>query len=177
MPQLTEIHIQSLQPLKTPFEGNPRKSIESDLLKGEEHNDEFLDFIHDGFQNEKPKQYVEITVQELKMHQVDRGGKYPEKCFLWVIDSVSVKLMWEKTPNERRGASRPDRPYVCHTNITGSKSAYIGGEMYFCEDGNIYLNFSSDRYGVAATEENKRMAKQYIEDCGYKNIIRTDNNL
>lgn len=174
MPQLTEIHIKSLQPLKAPFEGNSRKSIERDLLKGEESNTEFESFIHDGFQNNPPIQYVEITIQELQTNQVHRGGKYPEKCFLWVIDSISIKIIWEKTPNERRGAARPDRPYVCHTNITGSQGAYIGGEMYFCEDGNIYVNFSSDRYGVAASEENKQMAIQYMIDCGYRNIIRTE---
>jgi hypothetical protein len=90
---------------------------------------------------------------------------------------MSLKIIWEKTPNTLRGAARPDRPYVCHTNITGSQKAYIGGEMYFCQDGNIYVNFSSDRYGVAATETNKQMAIQYMEECGYQNIIRVDNNL
>lgn len=177
MPRLTEIHIELLQPLRAPFEGNPRKSIEMDLLDGEKYNDEFVKFIHDGFENNPPQQYVEITLQELDTHQIHRGGKFPEKCFLWVIDKVSIKLIWEKTPNTLRGASRHDRPYVCHTNITGSKSAYIGGEMYFCEDGNTYVNFSSDRYGVATSEVNRQMAIQYIIDCGYQNVIRTDDNL
>lgn len=177
MPRLTEIHIKSLRPLKAPFEGNPRKSIEKDLLEGEKHNDEFIEFIYDGFENKPPKQYVEITLQDLHTNEVHRGGKFLSRCFLWVIDEISIKIIWEKTPNSLRSASRPDKPYVCHTNITGSRSAYIGGEMYFCEDGTIYVNFSSDRYGVAASEENKQMAIQYIIDCGYQNVIRTDDNL
>lgn len=81
------------------------------------------------------------------------------------------------TPNILRKKSREDKPYVCHTNITGDGLAYIGGEMYFCKNSNIYINFNSDRFGVVATEEKKVMAIKYIEDCNYKNIIRTDNNL
>lgn len=175
MPVLQEHHIIELSPLKEPFEGNARKSI-ADLLKGEEHKDEFIEFIYDGKDNKNPKQFVELSIDERGKNNIDKGGKYPEKCFLWVIDSTSLKIMWEKTPNEKRKQSRPDRPYVCHTNITGAEKAYIGGEMYFCEDGNIYVNFSSDRYGVAASEQNKKMAIQYIKDCGYKNVINTEDN-
>jgi len=176
MPRLTEFHIKSLQPLKSPFEGNPRK-IADDLLEGEKHNDEFIQFIHDGYEDKHPQQFVPVSIEELEKHNIHKGGKYPEKCFLWVIDESSIKIIWEKTPNERRKASRPDRPYVCHTNITGSGKAYIGGEMYFCDNDNIYVNFSSDRYGTTASEENKIMAIQYIKDCGYKNVIRTDENI
>lgn len=175
MPVLQSHHILELSPLKEPFEGNGRKSL-NDLLKGEEHKDEFLDFIHDGYDNKNPIQFTELNIEERDEHKIDRGGKFPDKCFLWVIDSVSLKIMWEKTPNEKRKQSRPDRPYVCHTNITGSDKAYIGGEMYFCKDGNIYVNFSSDRYGVAATDQNKLMAIQYIKDCGYHNVVNTDDN-
>lgn len=176
MPYLQNHHIEKLQPLIEPFERSSRKSVERDLLTGEKHSEGFEDFIHDGCENNTPPQFVQLTDQELIDNNIEKGGKFPPKCFLWVIDELSLKMIWEKTPNLLRSESRPDRPYVCHTNITGCKKAYIGGEMYFCENGNIYLNFSSDRYGFPETEEKKQMAVQYIEDCGYKNIIRTDEN-
>ena len=177
MPELVEEHINGLQPLIDAFEGHPTKTQESHLLTGEKHNDEYLDQIYDGKDNSKPTQFKDelyVTDEEIKEHKIDKGNSYPQKCFLWVIDSKSIKFLWEMTPNILRSESRPDRPYICHTNITGNGKAYIGGEMYFCKNGTIYVNFSSDRYGVVASEENKLMAIKYMEDCNYKNIIRVD---
>jgi hypothetical protein len=177
MPLLTQEHIQALHPLIDAFEGHPSKTQESHLLEGERHNNEYLDLIHDGRDNGRPTQFhnhLLVTEKELTERKIDKGNPYPLKCFLWVIDSTSLRILWEMTPNILRKESRPDKPYVCHTNITGNSKAYIGGEMYFCENGNIYVNFLSDRYGVVATEEKKRMAIKYMEDCKYKNVIRTD---
>ena len=176
MPLLTEAHIMELAPLIGPFEGHPRKS-ERDLLDGEQHNDEFLKIIHDGRENANPNNFTQVTVEEVTRYKLDTGGSFADKCFLWVIDSESIKIIWELTPNAKRGASRPEKPYVCHTNITGSGKAYIGGEMYFCENGEIYVNFSSDRYGYVATQGKKKMAIQYIKDCNYKQVKNTEDNL
>jgi len=101
------------------------------------------------------------------------GGKLLDKCYLWVIDDVSIKIIWEKTSNVRRGEELPDKPFVCHTNITGCAPAYIGGELYFCADGNMYVNFASDRYGRPETEAKKLMAIQYMRDVGYNPIMTT----
>ncbi|THD32439.1 MAG: hypothetical protein DI588_07425 [Flavobacterium johnsoniae] len=169
MPALTPQHKAKLCPLIEPFERSSNKSIDTHLFEGEEHNDEFLPFIHDGIENNKPKQYCEITVEEVQKYNILNYGSYPEKCFLWVIDDISIKIIWEKTPNVLR--SPIGKPYVCHTNITGCNKAYIGGEMYFCENGNIYVNFKSDRYGNTDSEEKKEMAVQYMKDVGYKNVI------
>lgn len=174
MPILSQQHITILSPLIDPFERSPDKNVEKDLLEGEKHNDEFLSVIHDGRDNNRPIQYVEITIEELNMHKILKGGSYADRCFLWVIDSTSIKIIYEKTRNILRSSVRPEKPYVCHTNITGCSKAYIGGEMYFCEDGNIYVNFKSDRYGRPETEEKKQMAIQYMIDVGYQNIIRTE---
>ena len=174
MPALNQQYIAILSPLIDPFERSPEKSIEKDLLEGEKHNDEFIVFIHDGIENNKPIQYVEITTDELHLHKILKGGSFADRCFLWVIDSTSIKIIYEKTRNVLRSAARPEKPWVCHTNITGCSKAYIGGEMYFCEDGNIYVNFKSDRYGRPETEEKKQVAIQYMIDVGYKNIIRTE---
>lgn len=172
MPALNNIHIAVLQPLIFPFERSPDKppfDIEKLREVGEAHNDAFFDFIHDGVNNKPPIQYTQITVAELNEQGILRGGSYRPKCFLWVIDSVSIKIIWEGTRNVLR--SSIGKPFVCHTNITACSQAYIGGEMYFCEDGNIYVNFKSDRYGRPETEEKKQMAIQYIRDVGYQNVI------
>lgn len=180
MPELTGTHINGLLPLISAFEGHPTKTRETHLLEGEKHNDEFLQLIYDGKDNKYPTQFHQhlfVTEEEIQHHKIDKGNPYPLKCFLWIIDNKTIKILWEMTTNISRTKSRPEKPYVCHTNITGDGKAYIGGEMYFCKNGDIYVNFSSDRYGVVATEEKKNMAIQYIEDCEYKQIKRTDNNL
>jgi hypothetical protein len=170
MAVLSKEHIAVLGPLIDPFGRSPHKTIENDLREGEGHNDEFLDFIHDGRDNKRPKQYVELTATELDI--LLKGNPLREKCFLWVIDHESIKILHENTRNTLR--SSIGKPYVCHTNITGCCKAYIGGEMYFCENGNIYVNFKSDRYGRPETDDKKRMAIKYMSDAGYKNIICTD---
>ncbi|MBK6989647.1 MAG: hypothetical protein IPH33_16265 [Bacteroidetes bacterium] len=171
MPKLNERHISVLAPLIDPFERSPTKSIERDLHEGEKENIEFLSLIHDGIDNNDPFQYKEITLEELETHKILEGNSYRPKCFLWIIDNVSIKIIWEGTTNYLR--SSINKPFVCHTNITGCAKAYIGGEMYFCEDGNIYVNFKSDRYGRPETEDKRKMAVEYMEYAGYKNIRRT----
>lgn len=180
MPELSRIHVIGLQPLIEAFEGHPSKTPKTHLLDGEKHNDEYLEVIYDGKDNQMPTQFSDellVTDVEIEHYKIDKGNPYPAKSFLWVIDERSVKILWEMTPNSLRGAVRPDRPYVCHTNITGNGKAYIGGEMYFCQNGTILINFSSDRYGVVASEEKKNMAIQYFQDCNYKNIVRVDRKM
>jgi hypothetical protein len=176
MAALSDNHKKVLGPLIEPFERSKNKTIETHLLKGEGHNDEFLKDIHDGIENTKPNPYHELSIDEVEKHRIMDGGKYLDKCYLWVIDEISIKIIWEKTMNVLRGEEIPEKPYVCHTNITGCKRAYIGGELHFCENGNIYVNFASDRYGRPETEEKKLMAIQYIIDVGYKNVIMTNYN-
>lgn len=173
MPVLSNEHIAVLGPLIDPFERSPNKTIENNLLEGEAHNDEFLEHIHDGRDNKRPNPFVELTVSELDL--LLKGTSLREKCFLWVIDHESIKIIYENTRNSLR--SSIGKPYVCHTNITGCSKAFIGGEMYFCENGNIYVNFKSDRYGRPETDDKKRMAIKYMSDAGYKNIIYTDDLL
>lgn len=171
MPIVSENHKNVLGPLIEPFERSPKKTIEDDIRKGEGHNDEFLDKIHDGRNNSFPEPLHIITVEELKKYRIEVGGKFVEKCYLWVIDETSIKIIYELTRNVRREEELPEKGYVCHTNITGCKPAYIGGEIFFCEDGKAYVNFASDRYGRPETEEKKLMAIQYMRDCGYDAVM------
>ena len=173
MPALSEKHISILGPLISPFERSQKKPELKVIGKGEGHKDAFLDKIHDGIDNHNPEPFHEITVKELEDYNIMKGGSFPDKCYLWVIDEISIKIIWEKTMNSLRGEAIPHKPYVCHTNITGGARAYLGGEIYFCQDGNIYVNFKSDRYGWPDTELKKQMALTYMEDCGYRNLVMT----
>lgn len=65
-------------------------------------------------------------------------GKY-----LWIIDEQGLKVIPESTPNPYA-----DRKVVCHTNITGGSPALQGGELWFGDDGSVYLNYKSGRYGA-----------------------------
>lgn len=171
MPALTEEHKSVLGPLILPFQRSPEKTIETHLRVGESHNDEFLQFIHNGIDNNYPEPFLPLTKKELEEHQILKGGKFLDKCYLWVIDEISIKIILELTPNTKRGKEQPKKAYVCHTNITGCKEAFIGGELYFCEDENIYINFQSDRYGRPETEEKKQMVVKAMEHMLYKNIV------
>jgi len=174
MAALDQNHILVLSPLINPFDRSPTKKLATHLLKGETHNDEFLESIHDGINNHNPQPYYELTVEELNTNRVAEGSKFFPKCYLWVIDDTSIKIILESTPNTKRGEELPNKPFVCHTNITGCKPAYIGGELHFCENGIMYVNFSSDRYGRPETQEKKQMAIQYMRDVGYNAVITPD---
>ena len=170
MPALEIRHQDVLGPLINPFDRSERKTLENDLLEGESHNDEFLDFIHDGIDNCFPKPFRQVTIQELTEFRILDAGKHLEKCYLWVIDEMSIKIILELTSNEKRRKARPERPYVCHTNITACKQAYIGGELYFCENGKIYINFASDRYGNPESVDKEDMVVAAMAHMGYNNV-------
>jgi hypothetical protein len=178
MPVLQPHHIARLAPLMYAFDGQEGKSRETHVLEGEKENDLFIDLIFDGRDDGLPKQFHDglyLTNEEIENWQIKKGNSFPLKCFLWVIDTVSIKILWEMTSNIKRKLMRPDKPFVCHTNITGiDGQAYIGGEMYFCQNGTIFVNFTSGRFGIVASEEKKSMAIEYFNDCKYKNIQRID---
>jgi hypothetical protein len=175
MPILQQIHIEGLAPLIKAFQGHPKKTRETHLFDGEKEKDEFSGFVYDGRDNQYPAQFHQglfVSDAEVAEYKIDKGNSFRLKCFLWIIDDVSIKMIWEMTSNIKRKSYVPDKPFVCHTNITGEDgTAYIGGEMYFCKNGAIYVNFSSDRFVVVYKERQKAMAICYMEECNYKNII------
>lgn len=174
MPALSEKHIQLLGPPVLPFERSDTKTFDLDDLKsrGEAHNDEFQYAIYNGIDDGRPTTpYLEVTIEEKESERILKGRKFKRKCYLWVIDETSIKIILEKTPNILRGSSISNKNYVCHSNITGCNPALAGGEMYFCEDGNIYMNFASDRYGYRGRDERKQNLISVMEHMLYKNIV------
>ena len=169
MAYLTDAEKQRLGPLIMPFERCERIDKLRRIEEGEGDRNEFIDFIHDGYDNHSPQDCMKITPGELAymLKKADRPGSFKKKSYLWVIDGSSIKIIREKTSNFRRTIN-PD--YVCHTNLTGSGSAYVGGEIYFCSDGKFYINYFSDRYGNPSLKLWKA-AKRYIRSVGYMPLI------
>src|SRR2546422_4465658 len=156
-----------LGPAIFPFERSEKPDDEKVLKDGEVHRDEFEDYIHDGIENRKPKHsYVELTVTEIEIY-IKTDGRYPEKCFLWVLDEVSIKMIREKTRNVLR-ALKPE--YVCHTNLTGGGKAFVGGELFFGEDGKLYVSPFSDRYGKPTSKQWETVLS-YFKRVGYTDVV------
>lgn len=168
MPKLTQEEKKLLGPLISPFGRNTRKPPEERVPKvGETDKTAFEHLIHNGEDNGEPLQFVTISVSDIEiLKQMD--GKWAEKCFLWVIDEETIKIIREKNANRLR-THKPE--FVCHTNLTGNGEAYIGGEIYFCEDGRKFISFFSDRYGDPHSVEQWKTAKGYFEKVGYSPLV------
>ncbi len=168
MPALTDDEKELLGPIISPFERSNKEGDRRVLKDGETHRDEFEEYIHDAIENHKPTHgYVELTQAEIENH-INRTGRYQKKCFLWVIDGVSIKMIRERTRNVLR-ALNPE--HVCHTNLTGAGKAFLGGELFFGEDGTLYINYFSDRYGNPTSDVQWQTVLSYLRRVGYANVV------
>ena len=70
-------------------------------------------------------------------------------------------MMLDATPNPAA-----ERGNVCHTNITGGMPALQGGELWFGEDGNVYINNASGRYGANSILQEEAVI-EYFNLLGY----------
>ncbi|SRR6266446_4229799 len=169
MPVLTEREKELLAPLISPYEESAKTDEQKSPQEGESDRSAFEDLIHDAANNSKPThRYAELTPEETD--QLRREGRCPEKCFLWVIDETSIKIIREKTPNPARTLKQE---YVCHTNLTGWGKAFAGGELFFGRAGEVYINPFSDRYGGERLFHGKRWPTvvRYFRRVGYKNLV------
>ncbi|MBO0931169.1 hypothetical protein [Fibrella aquatilis] len=114
----------------------------------------FDDFIFDATDGGKPSETIVTPVDEIKYER--SVGRY-----LWVIDRYGLKLILEATPNNALA-----RGIVCHTNITGGEPALQGGELWFGDDGKVYINNKSGRYG-SATPVQDAAVFDYFVSLGY----------
>ncbi|MCA0446597.1 MAG: hypothetical protein LCH54_10250 [Bacteroidetes bacterium] len=167
MPKLTQQEKDRLGPLIPPFGRNTTKPVDRKIVEdGEREKIEFEHLIYSGHENGNPHQFTTISIDEVEILR-QKGGKWGEKSFLWVIDEETIKIIKEKNTNTLR-SHKPE--FVCHTNLTGNGHAFIGGEIYFCEDGRKFINFFSDRYGNPSKEQ-WEAAKSYFEKVGYTPLI------
>lgn len=173
MAELTQAEKQLLGTIIKPF-GRSDKSLDKKEPKdGEVEMETFMEFIHTVDWDGQPPQYVTLNESEIASLTSDplafRENRtlYREKCFLWVIDSSFLRIIREKTRNTKRVH---DSEFVCHTNLTAWGEAYIGGELFFGDDGNIYINYFSDRYGNPSATQ-WQAAKQIFVRLGFQKLI------
>jgi len=90
------------------------------------------------------------------------------KTYLWVIDEEGLRVILEATPNPLSA-----RGCVCHTNITGRRKAYQGGELWFGTDSVIYLNNQSGRF-KAITLDQRQAVLDYFQQVGFS-VVQAPN--
>ena len=162
------------EPISPFYRATKKRPVEDYLKVGEKEYDVCDELVHIVEWNGEPPKMVKLNLTEIEefkkdpeKFKKDNRVQYREKCFLWIIDQNSLKIAREKIRNEKRAH---DSDYICHTNLSNCGLAYIGGEMLFGEDGNIYLNFFSDRYGNPSQELWEATKKVFVE-LGYVNIV------
>lgn len=168
MAALTLQEKEQLPPMVVPY-GRSLKGSELKVLQdGEIETEGFDPPPHAAEFNSEPGNIVYITEEEIEMY-LNVDGRFEEKCFLWVIDEAIIRIIREQTPNFRRTY---DPTCVCHTNLTGGQQAHMGGEMFFSEDGRVFINPFSDRYGSTNISPAQWEAtKEYFISVGYTNLI------
>ena len=120
-------------------------------------------------ENGHPPNAIYLSVKDFEILQGDcpkHRFTFERAKFLWVIDDFGLRMIWEYTRNSAR---RPKR-YVCHTNLTGGEKAYQGGELWFCKDGRVGINYFSDRYG-AKTQDQGDAVLNHFRTVGYSTVV------
>ena len=99
---------------------------------------------------------VEIGFPPVSRDDMDSTNRY-----LWVIDQRGVPYTIER-PLAAIEGNEPK-----HTNLTGGKQAYVGGEMWFASGEALYLSGGSGRYPPTDARQLKETV-QVFESLGYK---------
>lgn len=168
MAALTPEEKELLPPMVEPF-ARSNKSQEARVLKdGEVEYEDFRPVIHPAEFNGEPEDVVYVTEEEIEIH-IKASGRLKDKCFLWIIDETMIRIIREKTRNIKR---THDPTCVCHTNLTGGEQAHVGGEIFFADDGRVFINPFSDRYGgVNISTAEWEATKQYFINVGYTELV------
>ena len=75
--------------------------------------------------------------------------------YLWVIDARGIPYIFE-APVPTLGDALPK-----HTNLTGGREAYLGGEMWFASYTALYVSGGSGRYPPTDREQFDDVAKVF----------------
>lgn len=155
MPKPTIEQLQNLGEAVEPFE---RTNFKRKVLQGEAIREEFISQIYDATEDGYPNEVKRVSFAEIEDGQVN------DSKYLWVIDENRLTIILENTPNEIA-----ERGCVCHTNLTEGRKAIQGGELWFGQDNEVYINNKSGRYG-ATTLSQRNAAIDYFWFVGYKNV-------
>lgn len=145
---LTEEQIDKLGPEILPFERRER-GFKGIIKEGEAIP--FDDFIHNVTVSGPPKDIFIVLFVDI-LNNSPLSGKY-----LWIIDKAGFKILLEATPN-----AEAERRMICHTNITGGMPALQGGELWFGDDGRVYINNKSGRYGAHTTVQEDAVIAYFV---------------
>ena len=168
LPNNNEINL--FGPLIQPFGRNNTKEESRKIL--ERGEDIFYDLnmgTYDATSNGHPEDVIFTEVANFELLIKDCGKYrdiYLEQKYLWVIGTWGLRMIRELT----RNVARRPKQYVCHTNLTGGLEAYQGGELWFCEDGRVGVNWFSDRYG-ATTIDQWNAVLNHFERVNYTNLV------
>ena len=107
-----------------------------------------------------------VKVLNHEKYEENRKTKSLFGKYLWLIDEENgLRIIEENTP------APSERGIVCHTNISGGKKALQGGELWFCDNGLVYLNYRSGRYGASTAddlqEKHQEGVVEYFEYLGF----------
>ena len=167
-------HIGTTWNLIEPFTRADNKTLD-DLKDGETEFDVCQDYVHIVEWDGEPPMVVKLSMEEIEHLRADplgfRANKelYREKCFLWAINADSLIIAREKIRNVKRAH---DPGFICHTNLTNGGLAYVAGEVLFGEDGCLYINYFSDRYGGRNTPDKLwEASKAIFNDLGYPDLV------
>ena len=80
--------------------------------------------------------------------------------YLWVIDAKGIPYIIE-SPIKAMGYQMPK-----HSNLTGGREAYLGGEMWFASQESLYISGGSGRY-PPSDEQQLREAAEVFESFDY----------
>lgn len=155
MPKPSEIQLGLLGDAVLPFE---RSDFKRKVLEGENLKKEFVRFVYDATDNDYPSNTLKASAEDIM------EGRAENQKYLWVINKGGLFVIPEQTKNPKAG-----RGVVCHTNLTGGEAANQGGELWFDNDGTVYINNKSGRYG-ATTLSQRNAVIDYFRFVGYKNV-------
>lgn len=155
MPKPTIEQLQNLGESVGPFE---RTNFKRKVLKGEDLKEEFARFVYDATDNDYPSNRLKASAEDIM------EGKAENQKYLWIINKDGLFIIPEQTKNSDAG-----RGVVCHTNLTGGGAANQGGELWFDNDGMVYINNKSGRYG-ATTLSQRNAVIDYFQFVGYENV-------
>lgn len=85
-----------------------------------------------------------------------------EKMHIWLVLPEDVVFSEEAGHS---GAST-QRKRLSHTNLSGGNPAHCGGELWFRDEGSIWITGGSSRYAPRSDEELHSLAQSFV-DSGY----------
>jgi len=149
MPAPSAEYVERMGPPVAPFE---RIGFSRDILPGEEII--FVEHIIDLSEGLIPNNILRTS-----SNVISNGPE--EARYLWIIDPSGLKILLERIENPYSS-----RRKMVHTNITDGANALQGGELWFSEEGKIYINNRSGRYG-ANTLKQREAILEYFRAIGF----------